>query len=119
AAQVGVDNVADPHEIAERFASCSGRKVQAYAALVAIEHLEEEAVFAALVRRNVASDITAAGRFLDLDDLCADIGQVNAAERPGAVLFDSDDPKIRERLHAARSTVLAVALRGDATRAAT
>ncbi len=42
---------------------------------------------------------------LDLDDLGAEVGEVDAAERTSAELLDREDPHILERLHG--STVVA------------
>src|SRR5581483_1951053 len=79
------------------------------AALVVVERLKEQRVVAVLVRRHRAADVAAAGGVFDLDDVGAQLREMDAPERPGAVLLDGDDAEIGEGtrtrglLHAPRS----------------
>jgi hypothetical protein len=50
-----------------------------------------------LERRHVAPDVAAGLRILDLDDLRAQVGQLQASPRTGAVLLDRDDADIGQR----------------------
>ena len=63
-------------EVLEHRAAVAARQVERDAALVAVERLEEERVLALLERRDVAADVAADARVLDLDDLGAEIGQL-------------------------------------------
>jgi hypothetical protein len=99
AAQVAVDRVADRDQVLEDRAPGRGRQVQREAGLVAVEGLEEERVLPLGVRRDVAADVAADPRVLDLDHLGTEIGEVDTAERAGAVLLDGDDADVLQRLH--------------------
>lgn len=99
AAQVRVDRVAGADEIFEDLASAGGSEVQRQAALVAVEGLEEQRVLTLVVGRNVAPDVAAGGRLLDLEHVGTEVGEVDAAEGAGTVLLDGDDPDVLERPH--------------------
>ncbi len=108
-AEVRVDDVADPHEVFEDLPVGRVREVEPDAPLVAVEHLEEEAVFAALVGRDVTPDVSPAAGVLDLDHLSAEVGEVHASERSGAVLLHGEDANVCERFH--REVFLVVSMR--------
>ena len=67
------------------------REIERDAALVVAERLEEERVLALLEGRHVAAHVAATARILDLDHVGAEVGEVHAAPRAGAVLLDRDD----------------------------
>jgi hypothetical protein len=105
AAQVAVDGVCCPYHPLEDGARLGMREVERDAALVVAERLEEERVLALLERRHVAAHVAAAAGILDLDHVRAEIGELHAAPRAGAVLLDRDDRDVgeRRRSHAAAS----------------
>ena len=86
-------------DISEDLAAGGCRQVDTDAALVPVEHLEKQAVLAILVWRNIAADIAATARILDLDDFGTQIGQVDASEWTGTVLLDRENPDVCKRLH--------------------
>ena len=97
AAQVRED-ASDTRTRSSRTAARLGlAEVERERALVAVEALEEERVLALLVRRDVARDVAADGRVLDLDHLGAEVGELHRPERAGAVLLDRDDADVGER----------------------
>ncbi len=75
-------------------------QVERDALLAAVEGLEEERVLALLERRDVAPDVAAGGRVLDLDHLGAEVGELERAPRPRAELLDGEDPDVGERKRA-------------------
>ena len=97
AAQVAEQRVRHLDEVAEDRAALGRPQVQCEAALAAVERLEEEAVLLLGVRRHVASHVAADGRILDLDDVRAEVGEVQRRERPGPVLGDRDHAQPLER----------------------
>ena len=73
-------------------------QVQGEAALVAVESLEEVTVaFLEVERPDLAADVAAVGRVLDLDHLGAQVGHQHGAEGPGAVLLHGDHAHAFER----------------------
>ena len=99
AAQVGVDGVGAADQVVEHLAPGVGPDVEQHRRLVLVERLEEQRVAVLRVRRDVAPDVAARRRVLDLDDLGPELGEVHRPERPGAVLLERDDPDVLERLH--------------------
>jgi hypothetical protein len=97
--QVGKDHVADAHQVLEDAPAGRIGQVQLNALLVPVEGLEKQAVLIVLERRDVAPNVTAGARILDFDHLGAEIGQVHAAERAGAVLLQRKNPHVFQRLH--------------------
>jgi hypothetical protein len=72
-------------------------KVERDAVLVAIERLEEEGVLLLLEGRDIATDVTAGARILDLDDLCPQVGKLHGRPWAGAELLDRDHSDVLER----------------------
>ena len=101
AAQVREDDVDGGDEVVEDLAPALVAQVERDAALVAVERLEEERVLALLVRRDVAPDVAAGRRVLDLDDVRAEVGELERRPRPRPELLDGEDPDAGEgRRHA-------------------
>ena len=48
----------------------------------------------------VAADVAAGSRVLDLDDLCAEVGELKSAPGTGAELLDGKDADVSQRQHA-------------------
>ena len=96
-AQVAEDGVGAAHDVLEDRAGLRMREIERDAALVVAERLEEERVLALLVGRHVAAHVAATARILDLDHVGAEVGEMHAAPRAGAVLLDRDDPDVLER----------------------
>ena len=85
------------HEVLEDAARLGWRRSSVTRALVAVEALEEERVRPLLVRGDVAGDVAADRRVLDLDHLGAEVGELHRPERARAVLLDRDDANVGER----------------------
>ena len=102
-AQVGVHSVAGADEVFEHRSPARGRKIERERSFVAIEALEEQRVLALVVRRDVAADVAAHTGVLDLDDIRAEVGQMQAAERAGTVLLEGDDADVFQWPHASES----------------
>ena len=67
-------------------------EIEGQAFFVAVEGLEKLAVgFAKEMRADAAANVAAIFVVLDLDDFCAEVGEVRGAERAGAVLLDGED----------------------------
>ena len=97
AAQVVEQPVRAAREVAQHRAPAVAAQVERDRALVAVEGLEELAVARAEeVRADVAPDVAALAQVLDLDHLGAEIGEVDAARRAGAVLLDREDAQAVE-----------------------
>src|SRR4029079_18112425 len=71
-------------------------QVERDALLAAVEGLEEQRVLAVLIGRDGARDVAAGLRILDLDDLGAEVGELQRPERSGTELLDRDDPEVRQ-----------------------
>src|SRR5215475_7390351 len=99
AAQVGVDRIRNPDQVVQDIAPSRRREVQREALLVAVEGFIEEAVLALLVRHHIAAHVTARARVLDLDDLGAQVSQLQTPERTRAVLFDCHHAHVLEWQH--------------------
>ena len=97
AAQVRDERVGHADEVLEDAARLGTAEVERERALVAVEALEEERVGPVLVRRDVARDVAADGRVLDLDHVGAEIGELHRPVRAGAELLDRDDANVGER----------------------
>ena len=78
--QVAEHRVGPAHEVFEHRSPGVGAQVEADAALAPIERFEEQAVFALGEGRHVAPDVAAGARILDLDDIGAQIGELQTAE---------------------------------------
>jgi hypothetical protein len=100
AAQIGIHDVADAHEVLEHGAAARGGQIEVDAAFVPIEGFEEETVLPFLHRWDVSPDVSTGRRVLDLDDVGAEIRELHAAERPSRVLLDGNDANVREGPHA-------------------
>src|SRR5581483_4260650 len=102
AAQVRVDDVHRAHEVLEDLTGVRVAQVERDRLLVAIEGLEEERALALLERRDIAADVAAGRRVLELDHLRAEIGELERAPGTGAELLDGQDADVCERkAHAA------------------
>src|SRR5207302_8056919 len=86
AAQVVVDGVGDAGEIAQDGLALGVGEVEGERLLAAVERLEVKRIAVGGVGADLAGDVAADGRILDLDDLGAEVGQDLRAERPGAEL---------------------------------
>jgi hypothetical protein len=76
APQVGVDGVAVPDEVLEHRPADGMAEVEGDASFVAVERLEEQRVLTVLVGRHIAAHVAAGARILDLDDVGAQVGEV-------------------------------------------
>ena len=56
-------------------------------------------MLALLEGRDVAADVAAGGRVLDLDHLGAEVGELERAPGTGAELLDGDDADVSQRQH--------------------
>ena len=98
-AEVRVHHVTLLNEALEQSATFWMREVQSDAPLVVVERFEEEALTATVVRWHISPDVAPGSRILDLDHLCAELGQVYRSERPCTVLFEGEDAEVVEREH--------------------
>src|SRR5207302_8680909 len=86
-------------KLAEYLLSLRRFEIERDRALVAIQ-ADEGRAFAVQQGRHMA-DLVAAVRRLDLDDLCAQVGELHPTERSGHVIAHLQDPDPREwRVHA-------------------
>src|SRR5262249_39345996 len=97
APQVRVHDVGDAHQVLEDLAAGGAAEVEREAPLVAVEGLGEEAVLAGLARRHVPRYVAPGGGVLDLDDLRAQVRELERAERAGAVLLEGEDADVLQR----------------------
>ncbi len=72
-------------------------EIERDAALATVERLEEQGVLAVLERRHVTADVARRRWILDLDDLGAEVGELERPPRTCAELLHGDDPDVRER----------------------
>jgi len=104
--QIRIDDVGHAHEAFEDFTAGGLSEIQIDTRFVPVERLEKQAIFALLEGRYVSADVAATAGLFDLDHIGAKVSQVNCPERTGSVLFQSDDPNVRQRLHGLGSRVL-------------
>ena len=117
AAEVRVHAVAGAHEIVQHLLRVGVAKVERDALLPAVERLEEERVLAVLERRHVAADVTGRGRVLELDDLGAEVCELEGAPRAGAELLDGQDSHVGEgKRHAGAPTATTARIRRTCSR---
>ena len=99
AAQVGVDGVGDPHQVLEHPPAGRGGRSSERLRLFRLNVSKNRLSSPSLNGRDVAADVAAGARVLDLDDLGAEVGQVQAAVGAGAVLLEGEDPDVFQGPH--------------------
>ena len=97
AAQVAEHRVGVGHQQVERRAVAVACEVERHRPLPAVEDLEEDRVLAGLERRDVAADVAVGPGILDLDDLGAEVGELERGPGACAELLDGEDPDAIER----------------------
>jgi hypothetical protein len=98
AAQVVEQRVCARDQIAEHRRPLGMLQVQRDALLVAVEGMEKLAVLGREeMRPDPPADVAAIARILDLDHLCAEVGEVERAPGSGAVLLDGEHAQALER----------------------
>ena len=97
AAEVREDDIGAGNEPEQHLAARVGSQVELDALLAAVEGLEEERVLAFLERWHVPGHVPACPGVFDLDDLRAELGELERRPRPGAELLDRENADVPER----------------------
>ena len=90
--KVGIHRIGVTHEGLEHGSSRRVGEIEGDGSLVSVERLEEQRVVVASVRRYRTADIAVLGRVLDLDDVGAEVSEVQGTKRAGTVLLDGQNP---------------------------